>query len=298
MDELDLFRDFRSAVVAPSADAERRASARLAQAIERRHGWGTRVLRLIRNPGRTTLAVAVLAGVAATALFVSSPWKASPGFLERAQAALTPPAGSILHYRYEETHISKDFGCTVTMGPEEIWIDQAPPHRYRALLSDLPRGADLRTLACRHDHGTIEVGGALDTGERVMFLPPATLTVSPVRFVNVPPDPVTELREAIRNGRAHHEGKTELDGRTVERIRVECLHPPCQGPPNYAYVDPETFALVREERPSSYIIAPAPDRFLRFDVVVRYETFEYLPRTAANLALTNIVAQHPDATGP
>ena len=30
----------------------------------------------------------------------------------------------------------------------------------------------------------------------------------------------------------------------------------------------------------------------------RYLTFEYLPRTAANLALTDIRAQHPDAIGP
>ncbi len=31
-------------------------------------------------------------------------------------------------------------------------------------------------------------------------------------------------------------------------------------------------------------------------VVDRYLTFEYLPRTAANLALADIRAQHPDAT--
>ena len=32
--------------------------------------------------------------------------------------------------------------------------------------------------------------------------------------------------------------------------------------------------------------------------VARYLTFEYLPGTAANLALTDIHAQHPNATGP
>ena len=36
----------------------------------------------------------------------------------------------------------------------------------------------------------------------------------------------------------------------------------------------------------------------QFKVVARYLTFEYLPRTAANLALTDIVAQHPNAGGP
>jgi hypothetical protein len=36
----------------------------------------------------------------------------------------------------------------------------------------------------------------------------------------------------------------------------------------------------------------------RRDLVFRYRTFEYLPRTAANVALTDIEAQHPNATGP
>jgi hypothetical protein len=34
----------------------------------------------------------------------------------------------------------------------------------------------------------------------------------------------------------------------------------------------------------------------QIDVVDRYLTFEYLPRTEGNLALTDIQAQHPDAT--
>ena len=37
---------------------------------------------------------------------------------------------------------------------------------------------------------------------------------------------------------------------------------------------------------------------LRFDIVQRCLTYEYLPRTAAKVALTDIRAQHPDATGP
>ena len=36
---------------------------------------------------------------------------------------------------------------------------------------------------------------------------------------------------------------------------------------------------------------------VRFHFVLRTLTFEYLPRTDANLALTDIRAQHPDATG-
>jgi hypothetical protein len=37
---------------------------------------------------------------------------------------------------------------------------------------------------------------------------------------------------------------------------------------------------------------------VRLKFVNRYLSYEYLPRTAANLALTDIRAQQPDAKGP
>ena len=123
-----------------------------AQASDRSHGRGSSILRpLRRRPGRMALAFAVVAVAAAIALFVSTPWTTSPGFLERAQAALTPPAGTILHYRSEATMTSTDPACTVRRGPNEFWIDQTPPHRFRAHLNDLPdpgAGADPRALVC------------------------------------------------------------------------------------------------------------------------------------------------------
>src|SRR5688500_8216895 len=139
MDELDFFRDFRRGVAAPSEDAERRASARLTSTIEGRRA-GVSVVHAIRaRPGRAALALAALAAAAAVALFLSVPWKSSPGFLERAQAALTPPAGTILHMKYEWTFTSKTLGCTVTRGPTEFWIDQEPPYRYRAVNAFVPQ---------------------------------------------------------------------------------------------------------------------------------------------------------------
>ncbi len=60
-----------------------------------------------------------------------------PPFLERAQAALTPPAGSILHKRWNETLTSKELGCTVELPTQEMWVDQVPPHRYRILIWNL-----------------------------------------------------------------------------------------------------------------------------------------------------------------
>ena len=263
-----------------------------------------------RHPGRNLpLLAAATLSIAAAALLVTAPWKSSPGFLERAQAALTPAPGTILHYRWEATRTSKDFRCTVTEGPNEIWIDQTPPYRYRVLTSFVnPQEGPLpgRTLACG-DHGIRELGGS-QTEQTLIFVPPDTLKVAHGVYLTVSRDPLADFREMIREalatGRAHHEGKTELDGRVVERIRIdpesECHPPlPCPSRPSYAYLDPETYLPVQVESPSGLIIRPGRDgRLFRLGTVARYLKVEYLPRTAANLALTDIRAQHPDATGP
>ena len=135
---------------------------------------------------RLLLASAALSIAAAAALLLTAPWSNSPGFLARAEAALTPPAGTVLHMRWEVTSTSTDPACKVTRGPSEIWIDQTPPHSYRALLNDFPldpANADPRVLAC--SNGTpSELGGAFDTGQTLRFVPPNTLSVQPaaVRF--------------------------------------------------------------------------------------------------------------------
>ena len=68
--------------------------------------------------GYIVIACAALVGVSAIALFVSAPWKASPGFLERAQAALAPPAGTVLHMKWELGLGSIDRTCVFSrFGP-------------------------------------------------------------------------------------------------------------------------------------------------------------------------------------
>lgn len=279
----------------------------LQAAAERQHGnaavrAGRRRLRRGRGSNRLLLTAATLSIATAVALLFTAPWHTSPGLLERAQAALTPPAGTILHHKWEATLTSTDHACTVTRGPNEIWIDQAPPHRFRALLKDpVPpdaAGTDPRALVCAS--GTVtELGGTLAPPHTLRLVPPNGLSDSSVTFVH-PLDPVTELREAISAGRAHDEGTTQLDGRTVERIRfdsaADCPDPSCPREPSYAYVDSETFYPVRLEIPRGVIQTGSVVHSFRG--VVRTLTFEYLPRTDANLALTDIRAQHPDATGP
>lgn len=189
----------------------------------------------------------------------------------------------------------------MTRGPNEIWVDQRPPYRFRVVLNDVPpdpETADLRALAC--SAGTpSELGGTLEPARTLMFVPPNTLRASPAVFVSRP-DPVTELREAISTGAAHDEGEAQLDGRTVRRVRIDppptCPVPSCSRKPSYAYVDPETFYPAQLDSPHGYI-APADGRpVVRLHLVMRTLMFESLPRTPATRALTDIEAQHRNAS--
>lgn len=308
MDELDLFRDLGGAPVAPSDEVRRRASASLVAAIQRERASSARSApRFARRRYGVLAFAAALVVTSATALFFLAPWASSPGFLERAQAALTPSAGTILHYRWRETRTSTQFSCTVTERPSEIWIDWKYPRQYRALLGNWrPESDEPRKQICSRGRPA-EIGGDLTERPTLMFFPPDWVSYAPRQY-RTPYDPAGDLREAISAGRARHDGQTKLGGRTVERIRID-PPPDCPAPdevgispflnvpscsePSYAYVDPDSYDLVQTE---SLRAATSPIR--PYKVVNRYLTFEYLPRTAANLARTDIVAQHPNAGGP
>jgi hypothetical protein len=257
---------------------------------------------------RLLLTAATLAIATAVALLFTAPWTSSPGFLARAEAALTPPAGSVLHQTWETTATWSRRFCTVTRSQGEVWIDGAPPHSYRILLKDLPDPAnvDPRALGCSSGTAS-ELGGSDSSSLTLRFVPPNRLSAYAIQF-RFELDPARALRDAISAEEAHDEGKTQLDGRTVERIRIDppfdC--PPranCPREPAYAYVDPETFYPV-EFVATSYQVeivgGPGTSSYshVRVRDVMRFSIFEYLPRTAANLALTDIHAQHPNATGP
>jgi hypothetical protein len=241
------------------------------------------------------LAFAAVAAAAAVALFVSTPWANSPGFLERAQAALTPPAGTILHMKFDAiVTISGDAACTSTAG-HEFWIDTTPPHRFRAIAPRLAR--DPAGVYSCPDTIPTEVGGLLG-GPSLRFVPPNMLVpAGPFYWSGVDEDPFAGVRKMISEGRAHREGTTQLDGRTVERVRIDPAPPAscpaparghCPTEPEYWYFDPETLY------PVAYDFARDPMFPLKRDRW-RYREYEYLSRTDDNLALTDIRAQHPDA---
>jgi hypothetical protein len=257
---------------------------------------------------RLVLATATLAIAAAVALLVTAPWDSSPGFLVRAQAALTR-ADTVLHMTMETTSTWTRPICTVTRGRVEVWIDGTRPHSYRVVQNDFAPdrvNGDQPTPACSNGTAS-EQGGTYESDKALRFVPPNRLSANVIQF-RFPLDPVSDLRAAISAGRAHDEGKTQVDGRTVERVRIDpspaCARlANCPRQPLYLYVDPVTFYPVATESTTSQaeIVGGArgsSNRQVRVRDVTRYLMFEYLPRSAANLALTDIQAQHPDATGP
>jgi hypothetical protein len=219
----------------------------------------------------TSAALAIAAGVA---LFVTAPWGGSgpPDFLAKAQAALTPPTGTVLHEKWQDTVTSTDPACTTTR-VNEIWVEETPPHRYRALVPALP-GASFCSSA-----KPVEIGGTLDSHQQLMFVPPNALSATGPTL-QFPSDPVQTLRDALSAGKAVDEGQTQLDGRTVEHIRIGDTS---------VYVDPQTFHPIEANGPVVLGAAMAQS-------VSHVLAYDYLPATTANLALTNICAQHPNAT--
>jgi hypothetical protein len=264
-----------------------------AQRAARSNGWGARVLRAATTrPGRTALAFAAVTGAAVAALFATAPWKSSPGFLEEVQAAISPQTGTVLHMKVVMTE--KRAQCNVTHPPVEFWVDLAPPYNWRAF--DVKQ-----TDICRAGTSR-EIGGQAGSGKpTLVFVPPDTLRTTP-EYPNDPgtgpPDWLAKVRQAIDDGTAHLEGRTVLDGRTVERVRIDCADkgfPSCD--PLYAYVDAETFAPVRTMTGPG--LRPGPGASCTAECFFQdFATYEYLPGTPANRALADIRAQHPDATEP
>jgi hypothetical protein len=260
----------------------------LLAAAERQHRQDAvpadqRPLRTRVHRPRLLVTLATLAIAAGLALFVTAPWSGSPDFLTKAQAALTPPTGTVLHvkYRFGRPRGTRRDQCAIG---SEFWIDQTPPYRYRIL-----RPFPVPAFCSTSRPTTAEIGGTQRSRRALRFVPPNTLRAQPGGQFPRFRDPVQGLRDALRAGTAVDDGQTQLDGRTVQRIRI--------GDESW-YVDPQTFYPIEVhqifvdglcERPGN--LPPG-----RCRGVVSILAYEYLPPTTANLALTNIRAQHPNAT--
>lgn len=326
-----------------------------ARRAEEEHPRATSAGRHRTRPRRRLLAGLALATAAATGLLIAiAPWSGGESFLARATAALTPPGpGFVLYERWEHV-IGPEPGNplrtrTLTIGPDQLWIDGRSPHRYRAILAPgggaparsrsggeglvasygvslgfsggftLPHGENslLNRVRQKLSGRSFEIGGSIEDPHgralhgtilpTLTFLPPdellwarlkvtlgATLLGPHDTAIEDGADPVGVLRSAIAEGRAHETGTARLDGRAVQRISLEVpTGLPADAPPLPADAPPmghgEAYADVE---PGTL----HPVQIVFGGEIYRFLAYEYLPATAANLALADIRAQHPHAT--
>jgi hypothetical protein len=254
-EDLQLLREFRCDTPEPDAETSR-GIYELAT--------GTSATRR----GRLVLRVAAVGAVAAAvALGVLSVLPGSgPSAVERAQAALTPSAGTILH-----TVVITTGSATNRAQRTETWQLNAPPYDQRQVGM---RGA--WPLESATSNGRPEVYyGRLDT---IYTVPPGTELPPP----RPPKDGAQRILDVMRNHLASGKVREErliVDGRDVIRFVSSVWK-------GMILVDADTYEPIEWRMVSDEGIQETN----------RFQTYELLPATKANLALLSLRAQHPGAT--
>jgi hypothetical protein len=287
----------------------------------------------VRRRSRWPLGAIALCAVLLGLVVAIAPWSGSNDFLARAAAALGPGSGGgVLYERWERTGPAGE-GVRATNGPDQLWIEAGAPQRYRLVLQPSRAGeaapANEAGLAAAYGvalgfvgrrgvltrlrrtlaREPLEVGGQLQEREReeptLTFVPPEELWSMrlSIEAQGTPPlpgpheqlypgaDPVSALRAALVEGRAHDAGSSRLDGRAVERIDFDPQPLPADAPPL-----PPGVKLPHDSL-HAYVEAGTlrPLEIANGESTYRILAYEHLPATRANLALTDVRAQHPDA---
>jgi hypothetical protein len=259
---------------------------------EYRHDWqdvlgraqGRRYRRARPSRRIGVLAVAIVVGVVAVALGVTTPWKSAPGLVEaqvvgRAEAALALPSGTVLHMKLTDSSPSEP---TITT---ELWLNH--DGEFHGFVDDPAVGQ------------RVEIGGTQDLRRSVEY-DPRTNAIGP-RLVGGTSysfaDDVRVLKRQLARGAATFDGETTIDGRRVLRIRLKSVGPDCKPVVDYLFVDPKTYDPVeyRVTDFGSRAGTKPSTTYYRIPAVRRFRTFERLPATSANLRLTSIEAMHPTA---
>lgn len=284
----------------------------------RRHG--VRGMPSLRRGTRIRLGL-LAAGVAAVAaLIVTSPWKTTgpagisdaqaAQILRNVQAATAPRPGWVLHLRMRTTSVltpARKSGRAYLRlsGERESWERPGPPvYRLRSLFSyrsqSLNSGLTITTRNGCHFYD--------------MTFDPATNTIyrgstrlpSCAGLMGGMSGNASVFRHEVATGMLKVVARTRIDGEDVYQLEFCVGGPPCSDTGAY-YVDAQSYRLVREVSDSgpasgeplgesnSRVVERCYRGYERMRTVKEYKTWEYLPPTAANLALTDIRRQHPDA---
>jgi outer membrane lipoprotein-sorting protein len=247
----------------PRAHAERRALLLHAYDAEfSRPERGTRPA-VARHPWRVAIAAALTACGAVVIMLLAgsaaTPQLAQAAIVRHTQAAVGLAPGTILH---ERALVSIDGR---TWQPYELWIATNDPQRFRVIKfgRELSRDGSLVSI--------------FDTGTNTVTREPATSTGT----VPGPVDLAAEMRSLVQSGQARVSGAATVDGTSAYRLILGPATAPIA--PAIAYVDQ------RDYRPLVL------DYSANGGEVVRYQTYEYLPASAANLGLLSVAGQHPTA---
>jgi hypothetical protein len=186
--------------------------------------------------------------------------------LTAAEAALTPPAGTIFHER-----------AMVTVGnlppqPYEIWLEESAPGAYRVIKFGWEGAWDGKTMST-YDQATNTI----------------TVGVTPANRTSV--DITATLRSLIASGKAQVTGTTVVDGVPARTLAISGLPGGRVG----SVVD-GTYDIAQSDAHPLLLQGTTECESGPCTETVRIQTYEYLPATPANLALLNMKAQHPGAT--
>jgi hypothetical protein len=253
---------------------------------------------------RATALVAAAAVVAAGSLTGISLIGGSSSILERARAAVTVTSGQVLH---ERIVFSPRSGRAV--GQAEVWVQGAAPHQYRLVSHAYAPGRGVPAHS--------EQGGTLDTPIIGHRYAPTTdtydartntinrLSFGPLR-AGLPFDPATAIRDALASGKAHVDGNREIAGKRVIVIQLTSLasdgigwgvKPGGTGTAT-VLVNTRTYTPIQIEfhhlSGASQLLG-TPYFGGTLTLIERFQIFERIPGTAANLQLTSLSAQHPTA---
>jgi hypothetical protein len=212
--------------------------------------------------------------------------------VERAAATIGAADDGILHIITRATVTGPD-GRVLRSERTEAWQLTTPPYDMRQVTYS--GGEAARELAVADGRDEI-YDPRTDT---ISMLPPGLeLPPGPARpplpdARRLPADPAdagparlrAEILRLLRSGEAREDGRTNIDGHQAIRIAAPAMQ-------MQLLVDAETYEPIEWSVPVTGI-GTSPDHGV---LTTRFETYERLPASEANLALLDLRAQHPEAS--
>jgi hypothetical protein len=284
-DVLQMLLEFRRDTPEPDAETTRRIYG-LATGTAASAQGSSRVRTVHQGPGPRKLVLRVAAAASAAAAIALGVLSVLPGdgpsAVARAAAALNPSGHTILHTVVLSTRT--DPNGSISTGRDETWQQNASPYDQRSVQIGGNHRREHATANGRPQYYDARTN-TIYTVPPETELPPETPR-PPEELVErllADTEGVQRLLENMRNllasGKAREDGRVTVERREAIRIAFSVSR-------TTLLVDADTYEPI--EWDSIY------NEGVR--LTSRFQTYELLPATEANLALLSLSAQHPGAT--